>query len=93
MSETYRPVSIGNWNDPELLAFDVVHNPVPMREWSIYKDLEVQHLDHIFVSNRGEFRIERRGEATVLHGATWYTREIWPQWYWGSIADSIVHGI
>ena len=52
MAETYRPVSIGSWNEPELLAFDVVRNPVPMREWSIYRDLEVPHLDHIFVSLR-----------------------------------------
>jgi hypothetical protein len=81
------------WEEPRRLAFDVVENPPPMREWSPYGDVMAPHLAGTFVSHRGQFLLAQRGDATVLEGTTWYTQNMWPQWYWGGIADGVIHRI
>jgi hypothetical protein len=81
------------WDEPTLLAFDVVENPAPMKEWSIYADLEPPHLHGTFVSERGQFRLTAGGEGTVLEGTTWYTQSLAPSFYWGRVSDAIIHRI
>lgn len=81
------------WNEPHVLQFDVTEQPVPMQELSPY-DIHPPHLDHYFRSKMGEFRLRSINEnRTELAGTTWYTVELWPQFYWGWWTDEIVHRI
>lgn len=84
---------ITTWDEPRRLAFDVIENPSPMKEFTFYDDIRPPHLHDHFVSNRGEFRIENTDEGVVLIGSTWYTHSLAPGWYWGPISDEIIHRI
>jgi len=84
---------ITEWKPPGLLAFDVTSCPEPMQEFSPYRDFHARHLKNYMVSHHGEFRIQQDGAITILHGTTWYTHSISPQWYWGPISDYIIHCI
>lgn len=84
---------ITEWSEPHTLAFDVTENPLPMKELSIYSDLDAPHLHDIFTATRGQFRLQQEGNATVLEGTTWYTQKLYPDWYWHHISDEIIHRI
>ena len=85
---------ITHWEKPTSLKFDVIESPVPMKETSIYSDLEPPHLHDIVISERGQFRLERLSNSKViLEGTTWYRHDMWPNWYWGPISDYIIHSI
>jgi hypothetical protein len=82
------------WDAPTRLAFDVVTQPPPLREWSPYRNVYAPHLDGFFHTTKGEFRLtELPGGRTRLEGRTWYSVRMQPQIYWTVISDAIVHGI
>lgn len=82
------------WVEPHRLAFDVVAQPHPMREWSPYARVEPAHLEGFFRSRRGEFRlVPLPGGGTRLEGTTWYEQAIWPQAYWRPWSDYLIHAI
>lgn len=84
---------VTTWDAPNLLAFDVTAYPEPMQEMTFYDHLDAPHLHGFMVSHHGQFRLKQEGDQVVLEGTTWYTHEIYPQWYWGPIADEIIHQI
>lgn len=85
---------ITNWTKPTLLQFDVKESPEPMKETSIYANLETPHLHDIVISERGQFRlVEQENGKTLLEGTTWYRHDMWPNWYWGPLSDEIIHTI
>lgn len=82
------------WEAPRRLAFDVVENPLPMKEWSFWGDIDTPHLHGFMVSERGQFQLTEQAGATVLlEGTTWYHQNLWPNAYWGAISDRIIHQI
>jgi hypothetical protein len=82
------------WDAPRRLAFDVVEQPPPLREWSPYRNVYAPHLDGFFRTTKGEFRLtELPGGRTRLEGRTWYSVRMQPQIYWTVISDAIVHRI
>ena len=82
------------WEAPRRLAFDVVDQPPPLREWSPYNNVYAPHLDGFFRTTKGEFRLtELPGGKTRLEGRTWYFVRMQPQMYWTAVADAIVHRI
>jgi hypothetical protein len=86
------PITV--WDEPRRLAFDVVAQPPPMKEWSPYRDLHPPHLDGYFRTTRGEFRLVDLGDGrTRLEGRTWYELDIHPRGYWRFFADALVHRI
>ena len=86
------PITI--WDEPDLLAFSVLEQPPPMMEWSMYKDLEIEHLTGYFKSNRGQFQlVSLENGNTRLIGTTWYSHDIWPISYWRLWSDPILHRI
>ncbi len=86
------PITV--WEPPHRLAFDVVSQPQPMKEWSPFPHLHPPHLDHGFVSRRGEFRLEALADGrTSLHGSTWYQIDVRPRLYWKAWADPTIHAI
>ena len=86
------PITV--WDAPSRLAFDVAESPLPMEEWSPWRDLYAKHLDSGFRSRRGEFRlVPLPGGRTRLEGRTWYALTIEPHPYWRIQADAIVHTI
>lgn len=86
------PITV--WDEPNLLAFDVVGQPPQMTELSIYEHIDAPHVDGFFRSHRGQFRlIERADGSTLLEGTTWYAHDIWPTWYWRIWSDAILHRI
>lgn len=81
------------WNEPKLLAFDVVDQPEPMKEISPY-DIHPNHLHGYWVSKRGQFElIALENGHTLLRGTTWYINKIKPGAYWSLWSNHIVHKI
>ena len=82
------PITV--WDEPNVLAFDVVSQPPPMKELSPY-DIHPPHLDGHLESKRGEFRLERLdGGRTRLTGTTWYKHNMWPAYYWKTWSDFLI---
>lgn len=81
------------WDEPSRLAFDVIAQPRPMRELSIYTKVYAPHLDGYFRSSRGEFRLIPTAEGTRLEGHTWYSVDIHPQGYWRALSEVLLHRI
>ncbi|MEM9480324.1 MAG: hypothetical protein AAGA58_11790 [Verrucomicrobiota bacterium] len=84
---------ITRWEEPELLAFDVVENPPPMKEISFHEHVHANHLHGYMVSERGEFRLWEKDGQTILQGTTWYHHDLAPEFYWGAISDRIIQQI
>jgi hypothetical protein len=84
---------ITTWDEPRRLAFDVIAQPPPMRELSIYSKVYAPHLDGFFRSSRGEFRLVPTRSGTRLEGHTWYSVAIFPQAYWRALSDLLLHRI
>lgn len=84
---------ITQWDEPSVLAFDVAQNPPPMKEFSIYRNLQAPHLHGTFTATKGQFKLRTEGGATIVEGTTWYHQKLSPDWYWGRISDEIVHRI
>lgn len=86
------PITV--WDEPNRLAFDVMDQPPPMSEMSIYQDLDLEHLDGYFQSEKGQFLLKDLGDGRVeLIGTTWYKHDIWPNAYWSLWSDAILHQI
>jgi len=82
------------WDEPHRLAFDVVENPLPMKEWSFWGEIDTPHLHGFIVSERGQFQLTQQPDGTVLlEGTTWYHQNLWPNAYWGAVSDQIIHQI
>jgi hypothetical protein len=82
------------WEAPHRLAFDVVENPLPMKEWSFWGEIDTPHLHGFMVSERGQFQLTQQPDGTVrLEGTTWYHQKLWPNAYWGALSDQIIHQI
>lgn len=85
------PITV--WDEPNLLAFDVLDQPMPMVELSPY-DIEPPHLHGYFVSVRGQFKLTAiPNGGTHLEGTTWYYVDIYPEFYWRIWSDYIIHRI
>ena len=82
------------WEENQRLAFAVIQQPHPMREWSPYANVHPAHLEGFFRSRRGEFRLTALPDGkTLLEGTTWYEQDIWPQAYWRPWSDYLIHQI
>jgi hypothetical protein len=85
---------ITTWDAPRRLAFDVVEQPPPLHELSIYSNVYAPHINGYFRSTRGEFRlIPVAGNHTRLEGHTWYSVAIYPQGYWRAMSELLLHRI
>ncbi len=85
---------ITTWEEPTLLQFDVIEQPIPMNEYNPFWDIQPPHLDGYFLSKRGQFRLrEISPTQTELEGTTWYELHIFPQLYWKVWSDFIIHRI
>ena len=86
------PITV--WDEPRLLAFDVVGQPPAMQELSIYKDIHPRHLENYFLAKRGQFHVTPLPDGTtLLEGTTWYQNRYWPAAYWHVWSDHVVDGI
>lgn len=85
------PITV--WDEPRLLKFDVVQQPVPMKELSFW-DIDAPHLHDYFVSKQGQFKLTALPNGkTRLEGTTWYSHDIKPAWYWSIWSRHIIHKI
>ncbi len=85
---------ITTWNEPNLLQFDVVEQPIPMDEWNPFWEIHPPHLDGYFMSQKGQFKLEQLPNGnTLLEGTTWYKVDIRPENYWKLWSDFIIHRI
>jgi len=85
------PITV--WDEPKLLAFDVLEQPAPMKEISFW-DIDAPHLHDYFVSKKGQFKlIALPNGKTRLEGTTWYYHRIKPEFYWKLWSNYIVHSI
>ncbi len=86
------PITV--WEPGKRLAFDVQSQPLPMKEWSPYREIHPPHLDGYLRSKRGEFRfVELPDGRTRLEGSTWYEIDIAPTSYWSMMSDAMIHRI
>ena len=82
------------WDEPRLLRFSVTENPAPMRELTLYPNVEPKHLHGYMVSKQGQFRLTALASGhTLLEGTTWYQHGLWPAPYWRWWSDAIIHRI
>lgn len=85
---------ITTWNEPTLLQFDVIEQPIPMNEFNPFWDVHPPHLDGYFQSQKGQFKLIKLSETTTeLEGTTWYKVDIQPEFYWKNWSDFIIHRI
>lgn len=85
------PITV--WNQPKLLAFEVLEQPAPMKEINFW-DVDAPHLHDYFVSKKGQFKlIALPNGKTRLEGTTWYYHRIKPEFYWRMWSNYIVHSI
>ncbi len=81
------------WNEPNLLAFSVEKQPIPMKEISMY-DINPAHLHEYFVSKKGQFKLTKLANGkTLVEGTTWYYNKIKPETYWKIWSTYIIHKI
>jgi hypothetical protein len=84
---------ITSWDEAKLLAFNVIEQPVPMKELSFW-DVDAPHLHDFFVSKKGQFKLTKLNNGkTLLSGTTWYYHNIRPTFYWQFWSNHIVHKI
>ena len=84
---------ITRWDAPNLLQFDVLEQPAPMKELSFW-DVDAPHLHDYFVSKRGQFKLVSLSKnKTLLEGTTVYYHNIRPVFYWQIWSNNIVHKI
>jgi hypothetical protein len=84
---------ITRWDAPNLLSFDVLESPMPMKELSFW-NIDSPHLHDYFVSKKGQFKLIRISDSeTMLEGTTGYYNKIKPNFYWNIWSDFIVHKI
>jgi hypothetical protein len=85
------PITV--WDEFELLKFDVLEQPAPMKELSFW-DIHAPHLHDYFVSKEGQFKlIKLQNGKTRLEGTTWYYHNIKPAIYWNIWSEYIIHKI
>ena len=85
------PVTV--WNESQLLRFDVIEQPAPMKEINFW-DINAPHLHDYFVSKQGQFKLTRLSNGkTLLEGTTWYYHNIKPAIYWQIWSNHIIHKI
>lgn len=85
---------ITTWNEPELLQFNVLEQPTPMRELNPFWDVHPPHLDGYFQSQKGQFRLKQLDNGqTKIEGTTWYKIHIHPIKYWDFWSKYILHKI
>lgn len=85
------PITV--WDAPRLLKFDVLVQPVPMKELSFW-DIDAPHLHDYFVSKSGQFKLTSLPNGhTLLEGTTWYYHNIRPAIYWRPWSNYIIHEI
>lgn len=85
------PITV--WDENRLLKFDVVDQPVPMKEISPYK-VDPPHLHGYLDSRKGQFLLTRLPDGRIrLEGTTWYANKMWPEGYWKLWTDYIIHQI
>ena len=89
--EFTEPITV--WDEPSRLGFNVTAQPDPLSELSPYRNLRPAHLDGYFDSHRGEFRLIRMNNCTMLIGTTWYSNRMEPQTYWKIWSDALIHRI
>jgi len=81
------------WEEPELLAFNVLEQPAPMTELGL-SEIDAAHLHGYFVSEKGQFKLTRMVDGrTLLEGTTWYHHRIAPEFYWKPWSNMIIHQI
>lgn len=85
---------ITTWDEPNLLQFDVLEQPTPMRELNPFWDVHPPHLDGYFQSQKGQFLLtELENGQTKVEGTTWYKIHIHPVQYWDIWSKYILHQI
>ncbi len=85
---------IDEWNAPYSLKFHVIEQPFPMKELSPYGEIHPPHLEHYFISKKGQFQLESLPNGnTRLEGTTWYYTKIRPAFYWNEWCAYLIHAI
>lgn len=85
------PITV--WEEAKRLQFNVVKQPEPMKEISIW-NIHPPHLHDMFISKKGQFRLIKLPNGKIrLEGTTWYTHNLRPAFYWQLWSDYIVHKI
>jgi hypothetical protein len=82
------------WNPGKELAFDVLINPPSMKEWSLYGELKAAHLEGYVEARHGRFVLTPLPSGgTKVTGTSWYTIDMYPQFYWRLWSDKIVRDV
>lgn len=86
------PITV--WEENHLLAFNVAEQPPSLQEVG-FGNISTPHIRSNYMrSQHGQFRLVALDAThTLLEGTTWYQDYFWPQPYWRTLSDAIVHRI
>lgn len=79
---------------PRKLQFSTIHEILPMRELTLYHDLEAAHLHGYFESDYGVFEIQvLTDDECLLIAKTRYAYAITPAFYWKWWSDYLLNAM
>jgi hypothetical protein len=82
------------WDEPRVLAFNVLNTPPPMVEWSPFQGLQPPHLTGYLQSRAARFELTALpGNRTRLVGTSWYANRMYPAAYWQLWSDTIIRDV
>ncbi|MFC2176262.1 hypothetical protein ACFLR1_04765 [Bacteroidota bacterium] len=85
--------SITAWDEPNLLAFDVINNPAPMKELNFWT-VDAPHLHNYFEAKSGQLKLTKLENGNVrIEGTTWYKHGLYPKAYWSLLSDYIINSM
>ena len=85
------PVEV--WDPPYRLHLKVESTPVPMKEWTVYKEIHPEHLDGFYQVKAAAFDLQPVAGGTLLRGTTSYQHGLWPANYWAWWSNQVVRDL
>lgn len=85
---------VTQWEPAKLLEFVVIDTPPTMEERNPFGRVEAAHLKDYFRAHRGRFTLTALPDGrTRVEGTSWFSQDLWPQWYWTPIANDTVSNV
>lgn len=75
------------------LTFRVLKTPAAMKELNPFREVHAPHLETVYRSKEGEFRLYPEGTGTRLVARSTYGLRMGPAWYWQLWSDAIVRHV
>ncbi|NML69215.1 hypothetical protein HHL23_05340 [Chryseobacterium sp. RP-3-3] len=84
-------LKIDEYLENKKVRFSLENQTVPMKEMSLYDEIDAKHLHDYFIVDYGEISLqELSGNRTKITAKTQYSYKIAPNWYWKKWSNYIL---